>query len=65
MNTSTSSDTEEELGLETDPSSQLLQPLSNRDRDIFLHLIENPPEPNAAFREAAKRYKARHEHKPS
>ncbi len=60
MNSSTSSDAEEELELETDPSSHLLQPLSNTDRDFFLQLLENPPEPNAAFLEGAKRYKARH-----
>ena len=41
-----------------------LQPLSNRDRDIFLNLIDNPPAPNAAFRKAAKRYKARHGRNP-
>lgn len=37
-----------------------LQPLSDRDRDLFLDLIENPPEPNAAFRKAAEAYKKRH-----
>lgn len=40
--------------------SEPLRPLSNTDRDFFLQLMENPPAPNAAFREAAKRYKARH-----
>ncbi len=37
-----------------------LQPLSNRDRDMFLDLIENPPEPNDAFRKAAEAYQHRH-----
>lgn len=31
--------------------------LSNRDRDIFLAMLANPPEPNAALRKAAQRYK--------
>ncbi len=33
--------------------------LSNRDRDIFLAMLENPPEPNAAFQTAVKEYKKR------
>lgn len=33
--------------------------LSNRDRDIFLKMLENPPEPNEALKKAAKRYKDR------
>lgn len=33
--------------------------LSNRDRDLFLAMLENPPEPNAALRKAAKTYKTR------
>jgi uncharacterized protein (DUF1778 family) len=33
--------------------------LSNRDRDIFLALLENPPEPNEAFKKAVKEYKTR------
>ena len=37
-----------------------LQPLSDRDRDFFLNLIDNPPAPNAAFLAAAKRYKSRY-----
>ena len=37
-----------------------LQPLSNADRDFFLNLIDNPPEPNDAFRKAAERYKEWH-----
>ncbi len=39
---------------------QDLQPLSDRDRDLFLDLLVNPPEPNAAFRKAAEAYKKRH-----
>jgi hypothetical protein len=35
-------------------------PLSDRDRDIFLALLENPPPANKAFRQAAARYKKRH-----
>ncbi|MGB7209063.1 MAG: DUF1778 domain-containing protein [Pyrinomonadaceae bacterium] len=30
--------------------------LSNRDRDLFLAMIENPPEPNEALRRAARNY---------
>ena len=37
-----------------------LPPLSDEDRDFFLNLIDNPPEPNAAFRKAAKHYKKWH-----
>lgn len=37
-----------------------LLPLSDRDRDLFLDLLENPPEPNTAFRKAAEAYKKRH-----
>lgn len=33
--------------------------LSVRDRDIFLALIDNPPEPNVALRKAAARYTKR------
>lgn len=37
-----------------------LQPLSDRDRDLFLGLLDNPPEPTAAFHKAANAYKKRH-----
>lgn len=30
--------------------------LSDRDRDLFLQMIDNPPEPNKALRQAAERY---------
>ncbi|HEY2911589.1 MAG TPA: DUF1778 domain-containing protein [Gemmataceae bacterium] len=39
---------------------QNLKPLSKRDRDLFLNLIDSPPEPTPAFRAAAARYKKRH-----
>ena len=34
--------------------------LSNRDRDRFLELIENPPEPNAALRRAMAAHRRQH-----
>jgi Protein of unknown function (DUF1778). len=34
-------------------------PLSDRDRDRFLLLIENPPAPTPALKKAASRHKAR------
>jgi hypothetical protein len=37
-----------------------LSPLSDRDRDRFLSLLDNPPPPNKALRRAAARYKKRH-----
>ena len=37
-----------------------LQPLSDRDRDLLLDLIENPPPPNAALLRAAAEYRTRH-----
>jgi len=33
--------------------------LSDRDRDIFIQALLNPPEPNARMKAAAKRYKER------
>jgi uncharacterized protein (DUF1778 family) len=33
--------------------------LSNRDRDIYLEMLENPPQPNEALINAVKEYKAR------
>jgi uncharacterized protein (DUF1778 family) len=32
-------------------------PLSNRDRDRFLELLDNPPKPSAALRKAARMQK--------
>lgn len=31
--------------------------LSDRDRDLFLQMLDNPPPPNDALKKAAKRYK--------
>jgi uncharacterized protein (DUF1778 family) len=31
--------------------------LSDRDRDLFLSMLDNPPKPGKKLREAAKRYK--------
>lgn len=33
--------------------------LSNRDRDVFLKLLESPPKPNEALKKAVKEYKKR------
>ncbi len=35
-------------------------PLSDRDRDRFLQLLENPPQANAALERAAKRHLKNH-----
>ncbi len=35
-------------------------PLSDRDRDVFLALLENPPPPNEALLRAAAKHKKRH-----
>jgi hypothetical protein len=35
-------------------------PLSDRDRDLFLKLLKNPPKANAALKNAIAEYKARH-----
>ena len=37
-----------------------LSPLSDKDRDIFLALLERPPQPNRAFRRGAAKYKKGH-----
>jgi uncharacterized protein (DUF1778 family) len=34
--------------------------LSDRDRDRFLELIENPPEPTAALRKALAQHRPQH-----
>jgi hypothetical protein len=36
-----------------------IAPLSDRDRDLFLSLLENPPSVNAAFPRAARRQRKR------
>ena len=33
--------------------------LSNRDRDAFLEMLDNPPEPNEALRRAVENYRRR------
>ena len=38
---------------------EALTPLSDRDRDIFLSLLDNPPGPNEALRKAMERQKVR------
>lgn len=37
-----------------------LKPLSDRDRDFLLDLMENPPEPSPALIKAMQMHKARH-----
>jgi uncharacterized protein (DUF1778 family) len=39
---------------------QQVTELTNRDRDLFLALLDNPPPPTAALKKAAARYKKRH-----
>jgi hypothetical protein len=34
-----------------------MAPLSDRDRDFFLSLLDNPPEPTPALRELAARFR--------
>lgn len=36
---------------------EAVPPLSDRDRDFFLKLLDNPPPPNKALRRAMSRYK--------
>jgi hypothetical protein len=35
-------------------------PLSDRDRDLFLAMLDNPPAPNEALRRAAAKHRKRH-----
>ena len=42
------------------PEELAAAPLSDRDRDLFLALLDNPPPPNKAFRRAAAKYKRHH-----
>lgn len=37
-----------------------LKPLSDRDRDLFLGLLDNPPAPNDALKSAARAYNEAH-----
>jgi hypothetical protein len=41
-------------------SEEERSPLSDRDRDRFLDLLDNPPKPTAALRRAAARHAKRH-----
>jgi hypothetical protein len=36
---------------------ELRQPLSDRDRDLFLELLENPPKPLPSLKNAATRFR--------
>ncbi|HEY1376533.1 MAG TPA: DUF1778 domain-containing protein [Gemmataceae bacterium] len=42
------------------PFEEALRPLSDRDRDVFLALLDRPPKPTPTFRRAAARYNRRH-----
>ena len=35
------------------------KPLSNRDRDLFLQMLKNPPKANSALKKAIAKHKAR------
>jgi hypothetical protein len=39
----------------------VVKPLSDRDRDLFLSLLESPPPPNKALRRAAAKYRKAHD----
>jgi uncharacterized protein (DUF1778 family) len=41
-------------------AEETVTPLSDRDRDMFLALLDNPPAANKALRKAVARYKRRH-----
>jgi uncharacterized protein (DUF1778 family) len=41
-------------------AEEQVNPLSDRDRDVFLALLNNPPPANSAFRSAAARYRKQH-----
>ncbi len=42
-------------------AEEMRTPLSDRDRDIFLDMLDNPPEPNEALRRAFAKYAKRDE----
>jgi len=46
---------EDEIGF----AEELASPLSDRDRDVFLDLLKNPPAPTPALKKAAARHRAR------
>lgn len=41
-------------------AEESIQPLSDRDRDLFLSVLDNPPPPNEALKRAVKEYRKRH-----
>jgi Protein of unknown function (DUF1778) len=41
-------------------SEETRTPLTDRDRDLFLDLLDNPPEPTEALRRAFAKYGRRH-----
>ncbi len=47
-------------GDETQFAEERMTTLSDRDRDRFLHLLENPPAPNAALRKAIAEHRRKH-----
>lgn len=45
-------------------AEELRTPLSDRDRDLFLEMLENPPEPTETLRRAVAKYAKRNESPP-
>lgn len=45
------------------PKSNFTRKLSDRDRDIFLKMMEEPPKPNESLKKAVRKYKKRIEDK--
>ena len=41
-------------------AEEVRKPLSDRDRDLFLAMLENPPKANEALKKAIAKHKARH-----
>lgn len=41
-------------------SEEAVKPLSDRDRDLFVKMLDNPPAPNEALRRLAARSRKRH-----
>ena len=50
----------EVAGDESPVTDDRLLPLSDRDRDLVLDMMDNPPEPSPAFLAAAERYRKRY-----
>jgi hypothetical protein len=42
-------------------AARIASPLSDRDRDLFLSLLDNPPEPNEALKNAMRKHGRRGE----